>query len=85
MIDIKHACKVSAVWMSVVYLVCFAGVAFFPGSRAFFLRYALHYEDTALGESVMTFSTFMSGLVIWDIAAVFAAGLFAALFNTIKK
>ena len=50
MINIKHLLQVAAAWISIVYIVCFAGVALFPTSRELFMRYALH-SNIALGQS----------------------------------
>jgi len=70
-------------WISIVYVVCYGGVALFPSSRPLFMKYALHTNDT-LGENVMTLTTFISGLVIWNVVAVLAVWLFITLFNRIK-
>jgi uncharacterized membrane protein len=83
MINTKHLLKVTAVWISVVYTVCFIGVALFPGIREAFTYYGLH-TTTSLGGNVATFTTFISGLVIWNAIAFLAVGLFALLFNRIK-
>ncbi|OGG78514.1 hypothetical protein A3A36_00440 [Candidatus Kaiserbacteria bacterium RIFCSPLOWO2_01_FULL_52_12b] len=83
MINITQLLKVTAVWISIVYVVCFAGVVLFPGIRPAFMQYALH-TTVGLGENVMTIATFVSGLVIWNIIALLAVGLFAFLFNRIK-
>lgn len=84
MINTKHLLKVTAAWVSVVDIICFAGVAFFPGIRPAFMYYALH-TTTSLGENIITFTTFLSGLVIWNAIALLAVGLFVALFNRIKN
>ena len=83
MINVTHLLKVTAVWVSFVDIVCFAGVALFPGIRPAFMYYGLH-TTTALGENIMTPTTFVSGLVIWNVIALLAVGLFAILFNKIK-
>ena len=83
MIDVKRALKVVAVWVSIVYVVCFLGVLLFPGIRPDFLMYALHMK-TNLGENVMTIGTFISGIVIWNITAALATWLFVSLWNKIK-
>lgn len=84
MINTKHLLKVTSAWTSIVYIVCLAGVALFPTSREMFMRYALH-SDVALGQSVITITIFISGLIIWNIVAFLAVGLFALLFNKIKN
>lgn len=84
MINVKHLLKVASAWISVVYAVCFFGVALFPNIRPGFMRYALHVSaDT--GRDILTFGTFFSGLVIWNVIALLAVWLFAALYNSIKR
>ena len=80
MINTKHVLKVTAQWISIVWVVCYAGVALFPGIRSATMYYALH-TTTNLGEDVLTLTTFLSGLVIWNVVAFLAVGLFAILFN----
>ena len=84
MIDIKHLLKVVVAWTSVVYIICFVGVAIFPTLRESFMIYALHSALT-LNQSVLTITTFVSGLIIWNVIDVVAVWLFAFLFNKIKK
>lgn len=84
MINVTHLLKVSAAWISIVYAVCFAGVALFQGIRGGFMMYALH-TDVNMGRNILTLWTFLSGLVIWNIVVLLAVGLFAALFNAIRK
>lgn len=83
MIQTKRLLKVAAAWTSIVYVVCFLGVALFQGIRPGFMRYALH-TDINMGENILTFGTFLSGLIIWNIIALVAVWLFAALYNVIK-
>ena len=84
MIDTKHLLKVVAAWISIVYAICYIGVASFPGIRPGFMRYGLHMGiDT--GQNILTLDTFISGLIIWNVIALAAALLFATLFNSIKK
>lgn len=83
MINTKHLLKVTVAWISIVYAVCFVGVALFPGVRTAFMLYGLH-TTVDLGENIMTLTTFVSGLVVWNVAAFLAVGLFAYLFNKIK-
>lgn len=83
MTNTKHLQKVTAAWISIVYIVCFAGVALFPGIRSAFMLYGLH-TTTNLGENVMTLTTFISGLVLWNVVALVAVGLFVYLFNKIQ-
>ena len=80
MINTIRALKISVAWTSVVYTVCFLGVALFPGIRPGFMEYALHTR-LDIGENVMTLTTFITGLVIWNVIAALAAILFAVLAN----
>ncbi|MDO8481593.1 MAG: DUF5676 family membrane protein [bacterium] len=84
MLNTRHLLKITAAWISIVYTVCFLGVALFPSIRPAFMYYGLH-TTTNLGENVMTWTTFISGLVIWNVIALVAVGLFAVLFNSIKS
>ena len=84
MINTTHLLKVSAAWISIVYIICFAGVALFSGIRPGFMIYALHM-DINMGRNILTLGTFFSGLVIWNAITFLAVGLFAVLFNSIKK
>lgn len=83
MINTNHLLKVTAAWVSIVWVVCYVGVALFPGIRFATMYYAFH-TTTNLGEDVLTLTTFISGLVIWNVAALLAVWLFATLFNKIK-
>lgn len=86
MININHLAKVTSAWISIVYAICYAGVAMMPGIRPGFMMYGLHMGGFGMGwTNVLTFSTFISGLIIWNVIAVLAVWLFAALFNGIKK
>ena len=84
MINIKHVLKVSAAWISVVWVVCFAGVAMFPGIGTGFMRYGLRMGNY-MGTNILTFGTFVSGLIIWNVIVFLAVWLFATFFNNIKK
>lgn len=84
MINIRHILKVTASWISIVYVVCFAGVALIPDIRPAFMYYALH-TSSSLGENAVTFTSFVTGLVIWNAVAFLAVGLFVVLFNKMKK
>jgi len=48
------------------------------------MHYALH-TDMSLGENVTTLTTFISGLVIWNVIGALGAWLFAFLHNQIKQ
>ena len=84
MIDTKHLLKVASAWISIVYVVCYAGVALIPGVRQAFLLYSLN-SRMPIGESVLTLGTFISGLILWNIVALLAVWLFVALWNGIKR
>ena len=83
MINTTHLLKVTAAWVSIVDVVCFAGAALFPGIRPAFMYYGLH-TTANVGEDVITLTTFVSGLVIWNAIALLAVWLFATLFNKIR-
>jgi len=75
--------KVVAAWVTIVYVICFVGVALIPGVRPAFLLYGLHMK-VDMGQNVMTLTTFISGLIIWNVIGVLGAGLFAFLHNKTK-
>jgi 2TM family of unknown function (DUF5676) len=66
MINTKHLLKVTAAWITIVYIVCFGGVALIPRVRPWFMHYALHM-NVSMEEDIITFATFVSGLVIWNV------------------
>lgn len=84
MIHTKHLQKVTVAWVSIVWTVCYLGVLVFPDIRSSFALYALHMTAD-FGADVMTLTTFVSGLVIWNAIALLAVSLFAALFNRIRE
>ena len=84
MINTKHLLKVMAAWVTIVYVMCFVGVALIPGVRPWFMQYALHM-NIGMGENILTLTTFISGLVICNVVALLAAWLFAFLHNKIKQ
>lgn len=83
MIHTRHVQKVTVAWTSIVWTVCFAAVALFPGIREAFMYYGLH-TTTVLGENVLSLTTFLSGLIIWNVIAYLAVTLYAILFNRIR-
>ena len=85
MINTKHVLKVGLSWMTITYVICFVGVALFPSLRDQFARNALHMEVTGLGQNIITWGTFISCLIWWNVLAFVGVGLFALLFNKIKK
>jgi len=84
MINVNRVLKVSAVWISIVYALCYAGVAMFIGIRPNFMMYALHVRNSPLGENVLTLTTFITGLIIWNVVVFIAVWLFTTLYNVIK-
>ena len=84
MMNTGHLIKVGVAWISILYVVCFVGVALFPSLRQQFMLYALH-TDVSTGQNVMTLPTFVVGLIIWNIIAALVTGLFAVLFNNIRQ
>lgn len=83
MINTKHLLKVVSVWISVVYAICYAGVAVYPPIRELFMRYSLH-ADVSFKSDFFSFGYFISGLAIWNVTAIICAWLFAVIFNKIK-
>ncbi|MEP7162577.1 MAG: DUF5676 family membrane protein [Candidatus Moraniibacteriota bacterium] len=84
MSNIMHLLKVVALWVSIVYTVCFFGVLLFPSIRADFMLYALHSKAN-LGESILTFGSFLSGLILWNLLAALGVWLFVLLYNRIQR
>ena len=84
MINTRHLLKVMAAWVTIVYVVCFAGVALIPGVRPWFMHYALHM-NISMGDNVVTLTTFVSGLIIWNVIGLLGVWLFAFLHNEIKR
>jgi len=84
MTNIKHLLKVVSAWVSIVYVICYAGVAIYPPIRGLFMKYSLH-ADVAFKSDFFSFGYFIGGLIIWNIVAIAGVWLFAALFNEIKK
>lgn len=83
MINTSHLLKVTVAWITIAYVICFGGVALFPDIRSLFMRYALHSE-VSMG-NVMSATTFVTGLILWNIVAVIAVWLFAVLHNRIPR
>ncbi len=81
---IKHLLKVTSVWISAGYVVCYAGVAIYPPIREVFMRDALH-ASVPIESGPFTIGNFVAGLLIWNVVALLSVGLFAYLFNAIKK
>ncbi len=84
MINTNHLLKVASAWISIVYVVCYVGVALFPGIRPGFMQYGLHM-GIDFGQNILTVGTFVSGFVIWNVITFLGVWLFAALFNGIEK
>ena len=84
MINLKHSLKVASAWVSIVYAVCYAGVAIYPPVRNLFMQYSLHSKITFQSD-FFGLGYFISGLIVWNIVAVVSAWLFVVLFNRIKK
>ena len=84
MINIQRVLKVSVAWISIVYVICFLGIVMLPGILPGFMRYGLHM-GLDVGRNILTFGTFISGLIIWNVIVFLAVGLFAVLYNSIKE
>lgn len=84
MINIKHLLRVVSAWISIAYVVCYAGVAIYPQIRPLFMRYSLHAE-VPFTSDFFSIGYFIAGLIIWNAVAIASVWLFAFLFNKIKK
>ena len=84
MINIKHLLKVSSVWISIIYTICYTGVAVYPPVRGMFMKYSLH-ATVGLSSDYFGIGYFISGLIVWNVVVLFSVGFFAYLFNTFKK
>ncbi|OGZ03887.1 MAG: hypothetical protein A2648_00575 [Candidatus Lloydbacteria bacterium RIFCSPHIGHO2_01_FULL_41_20] len=84
MINTTKALRIGSAWISVVYVICFGGVALLPGIRPWFMKYALHTE-LDIGTNVMTLTTFITGFIIWNVVAVIAVWLYAVISNYFNK
>jgi hypothetical protein len=72
-LDTVRLIKVSIAWITILYVLCFVAVALFPAIRPLFMQYTLH-ADVSMGPSVITWQTFVAGLVFWNIAAAIGFG-----------
>jgi len=79
----SHLAKVTAAWVSIVYVICFVGVALIPSVRPGFMMYAFH-TNTVIGIDTLNLTTFISGLVIWNAIAFVAVWLWTALSRAIR-
>ncbi len=84
MINTKHLLKVSSAWVSIVYIICYVGVAIYPPVRNLFMKYALH-ANVSFQSDFLSFGYFIFGLIIWNIVAIVGIWLFAVLFNRIRQ
>lgn len=84
MTNITHLLKVTAVWISAVYVICYVGVAIYPPVRGLFMRYALH-ANVPIESGPFSVGNFLAGLLIWNVVALLGVGSFAYLFNAMKK
>lgn len=84
MINTKHLLKVSSAWISIVYAICYMGVAIYPPIRSLFMKYSLH-ADVTFKSGFFSFGYFIAGLIVWNIVAVVGVWLFAVLYNKIKQ
>lgn len=83
MINTTKVIKVSMLWISITYVICYIGVALIPEIRQQFMLYALHTSvDT--GENILSITNFITGLILWNLITGFGIWLFAVLFNKIK-
>lgn len=83
MINIKHLLKITSIWISVIYAICYIGVALYPPIRVMFMKYVMHAQ-VSLTSDYFGAGYFISGLIAWNIIALLSVWLFAFLFNKIK-
>lgn len=83
--DIKHLLKVTAAWVSIVWTACFTLVGMMPGMRPTFMMYGWHTMMNFGGQNIFNLGAFVYGLILWNIVALAAVGLFGWLYNNIKK
>jgi hypothetical protein len=81
--NLSHLLKVTTVWTTILYIVCFAVVALWPESRELFMQYALH-SAVEFKSGNFGVGYFISGLIIWNVLDVVIVWLFAALYKAIK-
>lgn len=84
MINSARLVKVSMVWMSITYLICYMGVALMPGIRQQFMLYALH-TNIEVGKNALSLTNFITGLVAWNLITGAGVWLFGMLYNQIKE
>ena len=77
--------KVGAAWITIAYVICFAGVALFPNIRTVFLQDALHMEASFLGRDIITVRSFVAGLIWWNALVFFGVTLFRVLDGVFSK
>lgn len=83
MLNMKLVLATGLAWTTVAYVVCFLGVALLPDIREWFMVYALH-TSINMGTSVLTFSTFLSGFIIWNVLALLGCWLLVVFYNTMQ-
>ena len=83
-INSARVVKTSVVWMTIVYVLCFVVVSMWPGIMGSGMMSSFHAQFN-MGPAVMTGSSFVYGLILWDILAAFGAWLFVALYNNFEK
>lgn len=84
MINLTQSLKITCSWISIVYVVCFGGIALIPSMRPWFMKYALHTEIN-VGANIITPAVFVTGFIIWNIVAVLAVWLYVVINNYFKK
>ena len=82
MINTTKLLKVTVIWVTLVYLVCFLGILAFPALRGWFILYGLHMQISS-ATTVTTVGTFVSGLVIWNAVALLATYTWSLVWNKI--
>jgi hypothetical protein len=78
-----HSLKVTSAWVSILYVICYVGVAVYPPIRDLTLKYALHLE-LPMRSGPFDLGVFFAGLIIWNVIALLAVWLFLFLDDAIK-
>lgn len=84
MINTKHLIKTASAWASIIYTICFLGVAIYPPIRDLTVQYGLHMKPS-FDSNFFSTGYYISGLIIWNVVVIASVWLFAILFNKIKQ
>ncbi|HEV2387060.1 MAG TPA: DUF5676 family membrane protein [Candidatus Acidoferrales bacterium] len=84
MSDIKRSVAIGALWITIVWAVCFSAVALFPSLTTRSIEVALHMQVNSPLQNTLTVRSFIAGLIWWNVTAFFGVGLFKLLDASIK-